>query len=197
MPESRNLPWESKFGKRMKQERERDEISQTELAKRVTAKGIAFHQQTVQRIEAGLRPVRLNEAMVVAELLNNSLDEMVQSGTPKAARQEMGFHALRLVNILNRLEDLISREYDSLADAIEEMKTAINSYVRVCNKQNVKYVNRDFHYAQRNLRLAQDASEVLQVARERWNQVNNDFVYSHDEFMEEQWKLPQGDDDNA
>lgn len=43
-------------------------MSQTELAKRMKANGFAFHQQTVQRIEDGERPVKLDEAIAISEL---------------------------------------------------------------------------------------------------------------------------------
>lgn len=69
-------PWERSFREQMKLVRERQGMNQTDLARRMADRGFAFHQQTVQRIEQGLRPVRLNEAMVLANILELSLDSM-------------------------------------------------------------------------------------------------------------------------
>lgn len=68
--------WEQNFREHMRELREAMGLSQAELARRIRAKGPAFHQQTVARIESGDRPVRLNEAFLVAEELAASLDEM-------------------------------------------------------------------------------------------------------------------------
>lgn len=45
-------------------------ITQNELAERLTAQGLPFYQTTVSRVEEGARPLRLNEAVVVASVLN-------------------------------------------------------------------------------------------------------------------------------
>jgi ribosome-binding protein aMBF1 (putative translation factor) len=45
-------------------------MSQNELAEHLTARGLPFYQTTVSRIEDGARPLRLNEAVVVAAALN-------------------------------------------------------------------------------------------------------------------------------
>lgn len=57
--------------------REARGITQTELARWLKHRGLAFHQQTVQRIENGVRPLRLNEAYLIADALDSRLDRMV------------------------------------------------------------------------------------------------------------------------
>lgn len=42
------------------------------------ALGFPFHQQTVQRVEAGERPVRLDEAYAIAEILDSSVESMTR-----------------------------------------------------------------------------------------------------------------------
>lgn len=49
--------------------RQRAGMSQTELAKRVQARGVPCHQQTIARIESGSRSIRLNEAQELTEIL--------------------------------------------------------------------------------------------------------------------------------
>lgn len=70
------LPWEETFRTEMQRLRLARGLSQTELARLVKGRGLAFHQQTVQKIEAGERTVRLDEAFVIAELLDVSLETM-------------------------------------------------------------------------------------------------------------------------
>ena len=44
-------------------------MSQSALARALAEEGLAFHQPTIQRIESGERPVRINEAVVIVRLL--------------------------------------------------------------------------------------------------------------------------------
>lgn len=78
------IPWERNFREQMIRIREEKNLTQTELARRLSKWGLPFHQQTVQRVEAGQRPVRLNEALLIARELDVSLDAMMTTGTPNA-----------------------------------------------------------------------------------------------------------------
>lgn len=69
--------WEALFVERMVQERSQRGMSQNELARRATDRGLSVQQPTVHRIEAGVRPVRLNEAVVLAEVLGFDLSEVL------------------------------------------------------------------------------------------------------------------------
>lgn len=64
------LPWEAAFAKSMARARLDASISQTELARRATEAGLPLFQQQVQRIENLSRPIRLNEAVVLARVLH-------------------------------------------------------------------------------------------------------------------------------
>lgn len=64
-------------------------MNQTDLARRLSATwGLPFHQQTIQRIENGKRPVRLNEAILIARELGVRLETMTES-EPASARAVM------------------------------------------------------------------------------------------------------------
>lgn len=80
------LPWEATFVENVIRARLRLGMSQTELAKRVTEGGVKFHQQTVQRIESGTRPVRMNEAMVICHVLTMTLTDALTPKDPRGAR---------------------------------------------------------------------------------------------------------------
>lgn len=72
-------PWELRFAENLLRMRERRGMTQTELANELRAEGLPFHQQTIQRIENGERPVRLNEAYRIAAALGAQLEEMTSS----------------------------------------------------------------------------------------------------------------------
>ena len=81
MAASRQLPapWEENFRANLVRLREGAGMTQTDLARALRDYGLAFHQQTVQRIEAGDRPLRLNEAIAVSKIFQQSLEGMTQS----------------------------------------------------------------------------------------------------------------------
>lgn len=80
--------WERNFIRAMKVMRENARLTQTELARELRAAGMSFHQTTVLRIEAGERPVRLNEALMIADVFGSDLDSMI-SISPKQDRADL------------------------------------------------------------------------------------------------------------
>lgn len=85
------LPWESAFATNLKRARERLQMSQTELAKQAAERGLPYHQQTVQRVETSARPIRLNEAFVLADIVGEELATMLASPSPAAAKAQLKF----------------------------------------------------------------------------------------------------------
>lgn len=74
-------PWEYNFRNNMRSTREASGISQTQLAKQLNDAGLPYHQQTVQRVEEGKRPVRLNEAFVIARALEVDISVLLKPAT--------------------------------------------------------------------------------------------------------------------
>lgn len=69
--------WEINFRERMIRLREDHGMTQTDLARALRHDyGLPFHQQTVERIESGKRPIRLNEAHLVAQIFDVDLSTM-------------------------------------------------------------------------------------------------------------------------
>ena len=98
---TRPAPWEDAFISNMKRRREELGLSQTEFARRLANEGLPFHQQTVQRTEIGARPVRLNEAVVISELLGQTLPEMMQADDAAAAWERIEAAALERSDLLS------------------------------------------------------------------------------------------------
>ncbi len=93
--------WEDNFIERMKELRTA-KMSQTELARQLNRRGLPFHQQTVQRIEKGERPLRLNEAHAIAEILGSDPADMARPVTSdeqelQHAVEELQFYSLQIV----------------------------------------------------------------------------------------------------
>ena len=66
------------FGKRVKKERDHRGWSQAEMAKMLSDNGIQpMHPTTIAKIEMGMRSVRINEAVGIANLFATSLDELL------------------------------------------------------------------------------------------------------------------------
>lgn len=53
-------------------------LSQSDLAERLTERGVPFRQQTVLKIEKGSRPLRVDEAAIIAEVLDLSVDDLLR-----------------------------------------------------------------------------------------------------------------------
>lgn len=70
---------EENFARRMAELRTMLNLSQSELARKMVENGFdTYSQMTVSRTEKGERPVRLNEARTLAEILGSSVDSMTR-----------------------------------------------------------------------------------------------------------------------
>jgi transcriptional regulator with XRE-family HTH domain len=120
--------WERNFRERMVRMREAKGMTQTDLARALkTDFGLPFHQQTIQRIESGERPVRLNEANLIAQTLHADLFTMMSNvGSPEVVRLNLELAGARLAErgleiaeyLCERME-VIDRLYQDVQDAWE------------------------------------------------------------------------------
>lgn len=109
----------TRFGANVRLLREKRGMPQTELAALMKSRGFAFHQQTIQRIEAGERPVRLDEASELAMIFGRGLQEMLRNDAVTAA-----FEAAREVG---RQEARISEAFDEYLDSRIELASALDA----------------------------------------------------------------------
>lgn len=90
--------------------RERLNISQSELGRRMKEAGYAWHQMTVARTESAERPVRLDEAVTLAQILHIDL------ATVYEARSQTDDQGLALLaEVMRGEEDLRAAEMDYYA----------------------------------------------------------------------------------
>ena len=95
------------MGQRLTRYREALAVSQESLALLMRDAGHAWRQETVYRVENGRRVLRLNEAMVLADLFRVSLDELTGRG---GGSPETGAAYARLLEVRRGLQELAARE---------------------------------------------------------------------------------------
>ncbi|MDV8065533.1 helix-turn-helix transcriptional regulator [Rhodococcus sp. IEGM 1366] len=126
-------PWELNFASQMYKLRSARGLNQTELARRIGLWGLPFHQQTIQRIEAGQRPIRLNEAHVIAEVLDTTVVAMTsEMGASErqlvykvdGLRREAAACGKDLVPVVTRWESDLRKLSDLIADHLKEVGDA-------------------------------------------------------------------------
>jgi transcriptional regulator with XRE-family HTH domain len=85
---------ESVIGAKLKVLREAASISQAKLAKQMRERGHPWQQSTVARTEGGQQPLRFEEVIELAALLNTSISELSQPDAPGTDALERPFTAL-------------------------------------------------------------------------------------------------------
>lgn len=66
------------FAREVRRLRELRGLSQTDLAAQLREQyGLKFHQATIDRLEKGVRPCRLDEVYALAEILGSTVDDML------------------------------------------------------------------------------------------------------------------------
>lgn len=121
--------WERNFIAHMKALRRQQGMTQTDLARKVKSFGHPFHQQTVQRIENGERPVRLDEANVITIVLGTSLGAMTDSAVTGDAELVRWYDAVcrraagEVENVKEGLGDF-TNDYELLVSVVQELVDA-------------------------------------------------------------------------
>ncbi|MFG2855665.1 helix-turn-helix transcriptional regulator [Streptomyces mirabilis] len=110
------------FVRQMKRRRRALGLSQAELAERVSRKGGSLYQQTIAKIESGLRRVQLQEADLIAEALDASVAEMLTEsiGVSESAPEEMDIE--ELIDLIKQLQ----RRRGTLSSAVHAARETVN-----------------------------------------------------------------------
>lgn len=129
---------ETRFRERVKRERERRGLSQSDLAKQLSAKGIhSIYATTVAKIESGERAVRIDEAAALADLFGVSTDALMGRATTAErdrlyavrdaalqARFTLGGISTTLINTFPELDGL---EFDNREVVVAAAELAVDS----------------------------------------------------------------------
>lgn len=111
--------WETNYREQMRRLREANGLSQTELARRLRSVGLPFHQQTIQKIEAGERPIRLNEAHLIADVLGADVVAMTASGPASA---------MELLAAVGRIEREVLSLVEATADGAADFFSRVEDF---------------------------------------------------------------------
>lgn len=129
--ESSGLPWEAAFASHLKRARERLQMSQTELARQAAEQGLPYHQQTVQRVETLARPIRLNEALVLAGIVGEDLAAMLSSPTPVTAKAHLRYREHAAAALRTEVVQWVRDTGDRAERALAELHDALALYDEV------------------------------------------------------------------
>jgi transcriptional regulator with XRE-family HTH domain len=101
------------FGGRMRQERERQGLTQGSLVGSLILMHDIdwFHQTTVGKVESGDRPIRLEEAVAIADLLGVGLEELTHGQEDAVVRSQRIERALA---VLAEVQQNIARQMAAL-----------------------------------------------------------------------------------
>lgn|GEM_PF-4690858 len=153
MPTTETSDWELRFRSRMRARRDSLKISQTEFARTMKAAGFAWHQQTVQRVEAGERPVRLNEVAEIARLLGTSVSALTEAAD--GAEQIAAYVAIR------EASDRLAQAAFDMTAALQRPALAEIEALRERRESDLAEVARVFQFATNTPRNYDGLAEVV------------------------------------
>jgi transcriptional regulator with XRE-family HTH domain len=114
----RSAPEDKEFASNMKRIREMQNMSQGELARRITDLGVeGFHQTTVSRIEKGERLVRLGEARHIARALGRPIEHLLTPHSEIEPIERLDTDLKRLSELRNSIPKAL-QEYESLSESM-------------------------------------------------------------------------------
>lgn len=131
-------PWETNFRQHMKRLRELKQMTQTDLAKELKLRGLAFHQQTIQRLESGERPIRLDEAFLIASALDSHVEEMIQS--PNALLADLHYAVSRIERDSEQVGSELFVLFEDWIDAYNDLANAFDDLVKLSREQPTREV---------------------------------------------------------
>jgi transcriptional regulator with XRE-family HTH domain len=123
--------WEQNFRERMASLREAEGMNQTDLAHTLrTDFGLPFHQQTIARIESGQRPLRLNEANLIAQTLHTDLFTMMSDiGSPETVQLNLRLAGERLAERGGDIAAYVAERWEAVENLYTDVESAWEIYV--------------------------------------------------------------------
>lgn len=123
------------IGERLQLVRARAGLTQGQLVQKLELLGITLAQQTIAKIEAGTRPLKLAEGEAVATVLDVALDDLVPSGEHSEEVYELRAGMNHLFDHLNRLSLQLSDLREVQARVRKLWSEASDDVRRECGAQ--------------------------------------------------------------
>jgi len=188
--------WESNFRERMHRMREAQGMTQTDLARVLKNKhGLPFHQQTIQRIETGERPIRLNEANLIAQILNLELSEMIADvGTSKAARLALQIAGDQLADRVREIAAHVSNRMGAAYEIRRELHAAWAKYEHNHHAADQDLADGMDRFERRYEAARTAGQAIMEVARHDQTDDELQAEYEADQLSEQFWASPDAEE---
>jgi transcriptional regulator with XRE-family HTH domain len=122
-----NKKWaEHHFSKALKDQRDRREWSQAQLAKMLANKDIHMHWTTIAKIEKGERSVRIDEAAAIADLFDVSVDTLL--GRKPTAQRDLRYALGALTDAVFTSRTELHRTSKTLQDRLDDIPREYEGY---------------------------------------------------------------------
>lgn len=108
---------DERFALNVREERERQDRSQADIARLMRERGWSYHPQTVQRIESAHRKVSVGEAEAIAGILGTTVDRLTWPGR---AASTAGYLDMTIARANNAWED-IAADTAALLHALHQL----------------------------------------------------------------------------
>jgi transcriptional regulator with XRE-family HTH domain len=121
------IDFNQRVGANLQLHRKAKGYSQSDLAGLLEQRGLPFQQQTILKIEKGARPLRLEEAVVIADILGielSSLTEQFGNDTIAAAATEILQRMSVIARTKKGMEDARERHRQSEEDTLRWIEGA-------------------------------------------------------------------------
>lgn len=146
------------FGRRVKDLRRSEGLTQAQLAERLSQWGRSYHQTTVAKLEAGTRPTSLEELIPLAAALGVSQREFFEDPSPA----ERAAHNVRVAEQeLLRLRSEFGLAHTRLAQLRDELGSAAARYERLV----AELEEFDESAAAERRKVAQDLKDLAETLR--------------------------------
>jgi len=140
------------LAQRLRGLREELGMTQKQLAERMTRRGFSIRQTTIAKIEAGQRPVRVNEAVALANILAVELGDLVDDPVASGEAAELSAEHRRLLREVFELEAQVNSLRATRASTDLQLMDA---------HDRLRQLHREEFDVSRNLRVAQQKARGL------------------------------------
>lgn len=104
------------LGRTVKERRRAAGLTQADLVSKLAAHGVAMHQTTVAKLEAGTRPTSVHELLGLARVLDCGVEDLLRPAQPDDSELQA---AVRDVELAQVRVDRLAREKDAAEAALE------------------------------------------------------------------------------
>ena len=116
---------EQRFGRRVRQERQRHGWRQEDLAIQAAGEGLTLHATAYSKIESGQRIIRLGEAAILAAVFGRTVDYMLASTDLSVIARELEETQAELTQAQAESDDVTHRVV-ALWNRVQELTVALD-----------------------------------------------------------------------